>query len=85
MKPTVGRVVHYYFASNAKGVPYHGPYAAVVCATSAENDRLKGDLVATLKVFDPPDSGSGKGADHYFTANYSEAPAAGCWSWPPRV
>lgn len=78
-RPTVGRVVHYYMKSHAKAEEPYGPYAAIVCATKAEDSGLKGDFSAVLKVFEP-----GKG-DAYKTAEFSSQPTGGCWSWPPRV
>lgn len=85
-RPSIGRIVHFYETPGKHDKePMYGPYAAVVTATKAENERLRGDFSAMLKVFVPPDVSAGKGGDYYTTAEFSEAPAAGCWTWPPRV
>lgn len=82
MKPTIGRIVHYhpciaYDASAsaeelAKPLPIY-TYAALVIA-------VKDDGEPSLHVF-TPDNGNYQCS----SAKFSDAPAMGCWTWPPRV
>ena len=75
MKTSIGRVVHY----QAYGTPGgdHAKYkpeprAAVVTAVHS-------DTMVSLAIFSP------HGVHFDQSVHYSETPAPGCWSWPPRV
>lgn len=82
MKPTIGRIVHYHpHVANdasaspeelAKPLPIY-TYAAIVTAVNSDGQP-------TLQVF-CPDHGDYQCGD----AKFSEAPAMGCWTWPPRA
>jgi len=79
MKPTVGRIVHYYTTS--EGLHYNGvgegPYAALITQVFGEAD----DSYANLRVFPPFaesfDSGSVRHKDF-------DGDTGRYWVWPPR-
>jgi hypothetical protein len=71
-KPTVGRVVHYY-KRHMSPARDDSPYAALIV-------EVIGDDRVTLRVF----SKIKPSLDENVRASYSEEPAIGCWSWPPR-
>ena len=74
LKPTVGRIVHYY---HQQGDTMRGPLAAIV--TSADGD------VVGLRVFDSPAfRRMSLEVRHAEAVPFSPTPKAGCWTWPPR-
>ena len=70
---TVGRTVHYHSYHAAPGAAPSTPKAAIVTGVAQDGERVH--LVVLEK--------SGMVFKHHIS--YSEEPAAGCWSWPPRV
>jgi hypothetical protein len=72
-KPTVGRMVHYYWQS-----PNGTPEAAIVVKVFRGDNLLQ---EVNLKVISPD------GYDDAFrqAIPFSPEPKAGHWSWPPRV
>jgi hypothetical protein len=84
MKPTVGRIVHYWPRMGASLMPViEGPLAALVLAVDGDN--------VTLRVFSP------RGQPNDMTVfdakqvlpdpkGFAVGPnwRAGCWDWPPR-
>ena len=76
MKPTVGRIVHYYLHEG--DVASLKPLAAIiVCADHYDED------IVNLKVLGP--SRFGKPDFHRDNAQRSDAPQVNRWMWPPRV
>lgn len=82
MKPTIGRIVHYHphvandASASAEELARPLPiftYAALVIA-------VKEDGGPSLHVF-TPDNGNYQCND----AKFSDVPAMGCWTWPPRA
>ncbi len=74
VKPTVGRIVHFYEAPDHPGE--RGPYAAIV--TGVEEDSG----LVSLHVFKP---GTDVLRFHVTTPADDEYAALGeCWVWPPR-
>lgn len=71
MKPTIGRVVHYYPTDHQDG---QEPFAAIVSATTG---NAPGET--TLRVLPPA------GDLFVAMARHSDEPTPGCWTWPPRV
>lgn len=70
MRPSIGRVVHFY---EALGCP---PRPAFVMDVH-EHDTV--DLVIfTLPTY-------GETSQWCFAVPFSEEPQTGCWGWPPRV
>lgn len=71
MKPTIGRIVHYYPLDHQDG---QEPFAAIIT-------RLTGSEGIVFLYVMPPTSepftaiGSAR----------SDDPTPGCWTWPPRV
>jgi hypothetical protein len=74
VKPTVGRIVHYYIGCPSD--PMIGPLPAII--TKVDGD--KADLYAIGLSLDRHD----RYAAPYQGVNHSEQPKAFCWSWPPR-
>ena len=78
MKPTVGRIVHYYNLGDAEGrFPSAIPQASLVAFVHPLDALGKVSLV----VFYANDLGGG-----FFTmprVPYAVTPTPGCWSWPP--
>ena len=74
MKPTIGRIVHYY--ESPKGILPNPPLAAVVTHVYGAGE----ETMVCLTVFPPFSSPYAR-----TSIQYSESPAPGCWSWPPRV
>lgn len=70
MRPTVGRIVHYYPVD--ENVRMRNPRAAIITDTYAET-------TVDLTVFDHAVASFG-----VEWIRYSETPKAGHWSWPPR-
>lgn len=79
MKPTVGRIVHFYTQNPGAQTNYvgEGPYAAIITQVFSDRD----DAYVNLKVFRPygenVDEGSVRHKD--FATNESRH-----WVWPPR-
>ena len=72
MKPTVGRIVHYYpHPANEQG---DGPLAAIITGLTGS------EHIVHLRVFSV--AGDSFPA---FAAPMAEEPTAGCWTWPPRA
>lgn len=69
---SVGRVVHY-FSYNMPATCTPEPRAAIVTAVTPDGERVH------LTVLEK----NGFAFKHH--VQYSEEPAAGTWSWPPRV
>lgn len=81
MKPTVGRIVHYHLHRYGGGLT---TYAALITGL---NDGVTGlnDGDVCLCVFKNAATPKGRAVTEYVrSADYSEVPKAGCWSWPPR-
>lgn len=74
MKPTVGRIVHYY-SETADEELNKKPHAALVVHVYANPDAYVG-----LQVF----ARLPKEYDMRTSAPFSETPKPGHWSWPPR-
>lgn len=73
MKPSIGRIVHYYHTSGRDPIPR----AAIITGVELDGDPLK----VTLTIFEPdPDL-----RPNTVRATFSDEPAPGCWCWPPRV
>ena len=70
--PTVGRIVHYQSFGTPKGEYKSKPIAAVI--TQVNDDGSCG-----LCILNPT------GMFFNTSVKYSEEPAPGCWSWPPRA
>lgn len=70
---TVGRIVHYYEETWVEGEDLRGPFAAMVTDLTARGEPV-------LEVFRPDGNRS-----ILRGISYSETPAAGCWTWPPRA
>lgn len=68
MKPTVGRIVHYY--SKTKNKLVSKLHAAVVAEVHVDGQ-------ATLTVLDPD-------GIHFKKAPQAETPTEGHWNWPPK-
>ena len=66
---TVGRMVHYHSFHGPAG---DKPRAAIVTSVSESGERV------SLTVFGQ------SGLSFKRVIAYSETPAPGCWSWPPR-
>ena len=73
MKPSIGRIVHYSYGTPG-GEYKPEPRAAIITEISANGDSRVG-----LCVLNPT------GMFFNREVAYSEAPAPGHWSWPPRV
>lgn len=76
MAPTVGKIVHYIdkdgFKVGAEGAVFNrSPRPALVT-------RVDSTGSVSLTVFTPT------GVSRLDGVAYSEGPAAGCWSWPPK-
>ena len=79
MKPTIGRIVHFHPAVNPASGADHLPlltYAAIVTDVVDVGDAREPHLLVM-----PP----GQEPWHCTHARYSEVPAPGCWTWPPRA
>lgn len=79
MKPTVGRIVHFYttvpdLQSNGAG---EGPYAAIITQVFANGE----DAYANLKVFRPFGSDLDVGSVRH---KDFDGDTGRCWVWPPR-
>ena len=73
MKPTVGRIVHFYAPSGCVGPEsLSGPYAALVTGV---ND----DASINLTTFGPTGS-----IYPQLRIEHADTPTPGCWNWPPR-
>lgn len=71
MKPTVGRIVHYYDSKSR-----NAPLAAII--TAVHDDRC-----VNLTVFG--NQFTHFGLMHLTSVVQSEAPTDGAWTWPPLV
>jgi len=72
--PSIGRVVHYHSYGTPGGEYLPEPRAAVITGINdAEEQRVH------LAVLNPT------GMFFNLDVRFSETPAPGCWSWPPRV
>lgn len=74
---TVGRIVHFY--EDARRLRSKAPHAALVAAV------LDADGTCTLAVFGCGEMFGGQLVVRRERVPYSEKPAAGRWSWQPRV
>ena len=72
-KPTVGRIVHYQSFGTPKGEYKSKPIAAVVTQVNDDNGSVG------LCILNPT------GMFFNTSVQYSEEPAPGHWSWPPRA
>lgn len=72
MKPTIGRIVYF-----EDGI--FGTLAAII--TNIEDDKGR----CTLALFHRQPPTQFDQLVVYTVANFSEKPAVGHWSWPPRV
>ena len=77
MKPTVGRIVHYYDRWHGAEDRVRGPIAAIITAV----DEIHGDIVVSLTLFDE-DATIVETRTH---VKQSEEPTSFHWQWPPRV
>lgn len=68
---TVGRMVHYH-SFHGPGGEESKPRAAIVTSVSESGERV------SLAVYGQ------SGMSFKRVIAYSETPAPGCWSWPPR-
>jgi len=75
MKPSVGRIVHYYTLGGA----FSGkPIAATITETATENPYRSPMDVGIFGMHH-------EASIQLESVSYSEKPKPGCWSWPPRV
>lgn len=76
--PSIGRVVHYHSYGTPGGEYLPEPRAAIITALP---DRDAGGTRSGvgLAVLNPT------GMFFNPDVQFSEEPAPGCWSWPPRV
>lgn len=72
-KPTVGRIVHWY---NFDGLSPEMPYPAIIV-------RVNNDTSVNLWVF--PRWIGDEGGCVEPLVEFSENPASGRWTWPPRA
>lgn len=83
MQPTVGRIVHFYTADQAKqsNGQGNGPYPAIVTQVFAPGTTGQ---MCNLKVFPPFKSPYDEGSVH--TRQHAEEMNYGVryWEWPPR-
>ncbi len=70
MKPSIGRIVHYYTLQDAT------PRAAIISAVYEDG---------TVGLWTFPDPALCNGIGSAVAVPYAEAYAPGCWSWPPKV
>lgn len=93
--PSIGRIVHYYSPTD-EGQPLVGPHAAIVTGvvlqkSSEVEPAAIGDGQAVEREVPDPMRVSlhlmddARDAVKVRGVMYSEKPAAGCWSWPPKV
>lgn len=79
MKPTVGRIVHFYIRGHALKTEIYGPYAAVVTGLSESSDSVN------LEVFGAESSLDGfRYRKDVSEADPSTTALDECWCWPPR-
>lgn len=71
MKPTVGRIVHFY----GDGELDLDPYAGIITRVRTVDD---GWDICDIVTFGP------QSMYHQQEVEFSPTPKAGCWSWPPR-
>lgn len=71
--PTIGRIVHYHSHWKPADAPVTPPRAAIVTGVHQDGERV------SLTILE------NGGMSFKRQIKYSEAPAPGCWSWPPRV
>lgn len=77
MKPTVGRIVHYYVEDPHKQTSGmgQGPYAAIVT-------RVHSDVIVDLMVLQPADV---RHAGNVIKLEEAAEDSASYWMWPPRA
>lgn len=78
-EPTVGRIVHYYYnAEGAEGLPY----AAIITGTWPSDKESRVDLC----IFTNQRTKKGRAETEFHPAvPFSDKPADGCWTWPPKT
>lgn len=75
MKPTIGRIVHYYpWEDNPIGLPK----PAIITAVHS-------DTCVNLEVFGIADDGRFRSSVLMLPEDALGVPRAGYWNWPPRV
>lgn len=79
MKPTVGRIVHYFAEGNSKDEGFSGPYAAIVVALGPEPSGDQPQTVDLAVWFSPA------AAHPKYSVPLVDEPAKHCCTWPPRV
>lgn len=81
MKPTVGRIVHYYRDLD----PPLEPLAGIITWTKLQAgpviSQREHDYLVAITVFP---AGITNAAEVVGIVSYSTEPKAGCWSWPPQ-
>lgn len=84
MKPTVGRIVHFYTKDTAKHFngQREGPYVAVITQTFKSNPDH--DTMANLKVLPPFGAPWDQGSVHELAQAEAHGQASMWWVWPPR-
>lgn len=77
MKPTVGRIVHYYVEDVTRQTCAmgDGPYAAIIT-------RVHSDAIVDLMVLSPADM---RHAGQVAKLEEASDEALTYWTWPPRV
>jgi hypothetical protein len=77
MKPTVGRIVHYFIEDANRQTPGmgQGPYAAIIT-------RVHSDVVVDLMVLQPADV---RHAGSVIKLEEASEDSVNYWTWPPRI
>lgn len=76
--PTIGRIVHYQSYGTPGGEFLPEPRAAIITALAEPNGGGFIQTLVSLCVLNPTGMFFNEGV------HYSEEPAPGHWSWPPR-
>ncbi|MGY2747216.1 hypothetical protein [Arthrobacter sp. UYCu723] len=78
MTPSIGRIVHYHSYGTPGGEYLPEPRAAIITAVELVAEE-PGTYVASLCVLNPTGMFFNEGVE------FSETPAPGHWTWPPRA